>query len=136
MALALNKGTNGFFDIEFKDGKIVLEDNDLSFAKHNLLCFGRAYKELIPASYKRNGYIGSYLEKRQLYSLCWIGYIDGIINDTTIDFIKKSFNFSCDRDFNNGLTSKTIKIVDIIKTGNNELSITINISGEDLVLNF
>jgi len=136
MALSLNKGINDFFDIEFKDGKIVSEDNDLSFAKHNLLCIGRAYKELIPTSYKRNGYLGSYLEKRQLYSLCWIAYIDGVINDTTIDFIKKNFNFSCNKDFNDGLTSKIIKIVDIIKTGNNELSITINISGGDLVLNF
>lgn len=136
MAWALNKNTKkGYFDIEFKNGAIIQEDNNLSFAKHNLLCFGRAYKELIPTQEKRSGYIGSYLEKRQLYSLCWVGYINGVINDKTLDFINIEFDSSCNRDFNNNLINKKIKIIDILKTADYEISIKINISEEDLILN-
>lgn len=137
MAWSLVKNNNkNYFDIEFKNGAIVKEDNNLSFAKHNLLCFGRAYKELIPTSYKQEGYIASYLEQRPIFSIAWIGYVEQTISDKTIEFIKSNFNFACNRDLNNKIINKSIKITDVLKTAEYELSISINIMEEDLILNF
>ena len=110
---------NGVFDISFSNGTIATEDNNISFAKHNLLCFGRINKDLTNSYENRAGTMADVFEADKFFSIAWVGYIEGIIQEKSLEFIKSSFNKSCDKDLANNLVDKKIRITDIIETNKN-----------------
>ncbi len=127
--VAFEQNENGEYTISYENGQIKREKAELSWAKHNLLCFGRLNKILTKNPRKRSGDIGNFLESSNFYSTCWAYYLEGIINTTTMKNIIQEFNASCSRDLNNKLFSNDISLKSITKLDKNTLNFTIEVGG-------
>lgn len=130
-AIAFTQDKDGKFGITFKDGKIVKEPNEVSFAKHNLLCFGRLNKNLTKNQQLRQGCVGSILEGRNLYSTAWSHYMEGNITLDTMKRLIQDYNAACDRDYKAGLIDKKIKLKSVTKLDKNSLQFKIQIGEQD-----
>jgi len=127
--IALEQNEKGEFTISYENGMLKREKSELSWAKHNLLCFGRLSKILTKNPRKRNGDIGNFLENNNFYSTCWSYYLEGVINLATMNEIIREFNSSCSRDQSRGLFSNNIKLKSITKLDKNTLNFIIEIGG-------
>lgn len=131
-SIALVSDSNGKFNFEYKDGILVREKSENSFAKHNIYCFGRLDPNLTVDPLLRKGFSGSVFESRQMYSIAWAYYQEGDITLSAMEGIIREFNLSCDADFKLGLFEKKIVMKSITKTNKNSILIKIEIGGEDL----
>jgi hypothetical protein len=127
--IALEQNKNGEFTISYENGKLKREKAELSWAKHNLLCFGRLNKLLTKNPRKRNGDIGNFLEGTNFYSTCWSLYREGVINLATMNEIIREFNSSCSRDLAKGFFDNKITLKSITKLDKYTLNFTIEIGG-------
>lgn len=130
-AIALTQDRNGQFEFTYANGAMVRESSELSFAKHNLFCFGRLNINLTINPLLRRGSIGSALENRELYSAAWLYYLEGNINFDAMQKIISEFNRACDRDFNAGLIAKKISLKSITKLDKTSLGFKIQIGSEN-----
>lgn len=129
--VALEQDKDGRFSISYENGALKREKAELSWAKHNLLCFGRIssiFTNKNPRS--RRGDIGNFLEKKSLYSDCWSVYVEGIINIPTMKYIIQSFNSACSRDLKEESFDDKIELTSIRKLDKNTLNFTIEVGGE------
>lgn len=137
-SIALQQDKNGQFSLNYKNGMLVREANEVSFAKHNLLCQGRLNKNLTINPKLRSGSLGSTLENFELYSTAWIYFAEGNMSFEAMEKIIGEFNRACNRDFQAKLITQRIFLKSItkldknsllfkIKFGNQEQEYTINI---------
>lgn len=135
--VALNKDKNGQFTISYENGKLKREQAELSFAKHNLLCFGRGNKNIAKNPTLRRGAIGDFLEGSPLYSNAWIYYLEGVITLNSMQKIIQFFNAACNRDFKNKLFENRIALQSVRKLDKNTIQFTINIGNapKDIIIN-
>jgi aminoglycoside N3'-acetyltransferase len=122
---------NNEWDIEIQNGICVTEDKHQSFAKHNLLCFGRADKNIIGSQIKRNGYYGVSLSGIEMYSQTWLYYLEASLTSPTINQIISEFESSCQRDKRAGLIESDIKITDYKRLDKNKVQLTLKV-GDNL----
>jgi hypothetical protein len=130
-AIALIQDKNGSFNIKYKEGLLVREESEVSFAQHNLLCFGRLDQNFTQNPLLRKGSALSVLEGRLIYSTSWLYYLEGDIDLESIKKLIADFNQACDRDYKEGLFEKRIVLKNIIKIGKNSLLIKIVIGTQD-----
>lgn len=127
--VAINQNENGVYTISYENGMLKRENSSVSIAKHNLLCFGRLNKNLTKNQKGRLGDIGNYLESKPNFSICWMYYREGIINQQTMQKIIEEFNNSCDRDLKNKVIDKKVILKSVRKLDRNVLGFTISIGG-------
>lgn len=106
---------DGNFTIEFENGKIKRGSAEQSFALHNLLCFGRLNKTLIPRGSFGGGWAGSIAYVKEFFSPAWSYYKEGNFTTTELRGIINEFNKACDRDYRAGLIQNKIIINKIYK---------------------
>lgn len=135
--VALEQNNNGEFTISYEKGILKREKAEVSFAKHNLLCFGRLNKIFTKNPRARRGDIGNFLENANLYSICWSFYLEGVINFQTMKNIIAEFNSSCSRDKLKGLFDEKTTLTSISKLDKNTLNFRIEVGGNpsDITIN-
>lgn len=106
---------DGNFTIEFENGKIKRGSPEQSFALHNLLCFGRLDKTLIPKGSFGGGWAGSAAYAKDFFSAAWSYYKEGNFTTTELRGVINEFNKACDRDYRAGLIKNKIIINNIYK---------------------
>lgn len=128
--IALIQDKEGKFSVRYKDGDFVMESSEISFAKHNLLCFGRLNRNLTINPKLRKGDLGSFLENNELFSTAWLYYMESNI---TLEGMRKligEFNRACERDFKLGLFENRILLKNITKLSKNSLLFKIQIGNQ------
>lgn len=125
--IALEQDENGEFAIAYENGCLKRELSELSWAKHNLLCFGRLNRLLTRNPRKRNGDLGNFLESSNFYSTCWSYYLEGVINLATMNEIIREFNAACSRDQSKGFFDNKIILSQIRKLDKNTIHFTIKV---------
>ena len=124
--IALTQDKDKIFRITYKDGKLVRERSEISFAKHNLFCFGRLDRNLTINPTLRRGFAGSVMENREMYSTAWNSYREGSVTTDTENRIISIFNQACDRDLKFGLFELPIRLISIQRL--DKTSLLFNIS--------
>lgn len=127
--VALEQNSDGKFIISYENGKLKRERGELSWAKHNLFCFGRLNRLFTTNRKARRGDIGNFLENSNLYSICWSFYVEGVITFQTMKKTIEEFNSACSRDYKSGLFDNKIQLKSIRKLDKNTLNFTIEIGG-------
>lgn len=127
---------NGNYTLATKNGKLKTNEPEISYIQHNLLCFGRASKTLISEPRNRNGWSGEFNDNESKFSLAWIYYLEGSIDESSVGGIVREFNKACERDLKRGLFSNKILLQSVIKLDNSSLLFKINIGGinQDIVI--
>jgi hypothetical protein len=123
--------TNGRWDIEIQNGKIVKENIYSSYLKHNFLCFGRGDRNIVELPEYRRGTIQSLLSNKEYFSQAWIYFLEGNITLENINKIIQEVNIACQRDKRLGLIDKNIEVKSVIKLDKNKLSFTYVVGSEE-----
>lgn len=127
--ISLQQNSQGKFTISYENGQLKREKSEISWAKHNLFCFGRLNRLFTKNRKARRGDIGNFLEGSDLYSICWSFYVEGVINLKTMQEIVTQFNSSCLRDQRKGYFDNKTQLKSITKLDKNTLNFTIEIGG-------
>lgn len=137
MSIALNKNSDGYFTISFKDGVFVTEEPEMSYIKHNLMVFGRLETRLNENRKARNGNAIDALLGQEHFSKAWIYFKEGLITQDNIKDLVREFNRACNRDLNLGLFKKQITLNSVVKTSRGTLLFKISVGGDpvDLTIN-
>lgn len=125
--VALLQDKTGTFQFQYENGRLKTESIDLSYAKHNLLCFGRLNKNLTINPLLRRGFMGKILENRNFYSTAWVDYLEGNTASASLNSMITEFNAACNRDLTNGLITERIILQTITKLDRNTIQFTIMI---------
>jgi hypothetical protein len=125
---------DGEFGVVYENGMLKQEDQNISWVKHNLLCFGRADRNLTVNPTLRKGSLGEFLEGRKLYSNAWKYYLGQNITDDNLKGIKTEFNNACNRDFLLGYITKRISMISCVKTGKNSVLCKVQIGDNQIDL--
>ena len=129
-AISLKSDGEKGYCLSYENGKLVREMAEISFAKHNILCFGRLNRNLTKNPKLRRGSVVDFLESRSLYSTAWQYFLEGTINPRTSKLIIGDFNKSCDKDHKKGLFKNRISLVSITKLDKTILLFNIKIGSE------
>ena len=129
--IALEQKDN-VFGLVYENGMLKQEDQNVSWIKHNLLCFGRADKNLTVNPTLRKGSLGEFLEGRKLYSNSWRYFLAQNITDDNLSGIKTEFNNACSRDFLLGFMTKKATMISVVKTGKNSVLCKIQIGDNQI----
>lgn len=121
---------NGEFTVIAENGKLKKESSELSYVKHNLLCFGRADKNSIVEPLNRNGSTIEYNDQRAYFSKAWIYFLEGNITESNMIGIINEFNKACDRDLKNGLFTKKISLKSISRLDKTTLLFKVDIGSQ------
>lgn len=130
MNIALIKNEEGYYNLKYKNGTLVTEDPEMSYIKHNLLCFGRLNRNFTEVNNNRLGSAISSLEGREMYSTSWNYFKEGLITQENVRNLVQEFNRACNRDYNLGLFNKKIKLETVSRLDKETLIFTINVGGE------
>ena len=129
--VALIQDNEGKFNLNYSEGVLVREDSEISFTKHNLLCFGRLDNNLTKNPTLRNGSASAVLESRLIYSTSWSYYMEGDISLEAMKRIIVDFNTACDRDYKAGLFEERIVLKNITKIDSNSILLRVRIGAQD-----
>jgi len=121
---------NGEFTVVAENGRLKMEPAELSYVKHNLLCFGRADKYLIPEASNRQGSTMEYNDQRPYFSKAWVYFLEGNITDSNLTEIINEFNKACDRDLKAGLFTRKISLKTISRLDKATLLFNVDIGGQ------
>jgi hypothetical protein len=121
---------NGVFTLKTEKGKLKREEPELSYLKHNFMCFGRADKQLIAEPANRRGWSGEATLNSPEFSKAWVYFKEGSIKSSAMNGIVNEFNNACNRDFKRGLFPRKITINEIIKLEKNNLLIKVLIGNQ------
>lgn len=121
---------NGQFTVIAEKGKLKKELSEVSYLKHNLLCFGRADKYLITEPLNRNGSTLEFNDKTPKFSKAWVYFLESGITDNNMYSIISEFNKACDRDFRAGLFSRKISLKTISRLDKTTLLFKVEIEGQ------
>jgi hypothetical protein len=125
------QNTDGLWDVEIQNGKIVKENIYFSYLKHNFLCFGRGDRNIVELPEYRRGTIQSLLSNKEYFSQAWIYFLEGSITLENINKIIQEVNIACQRDKRLGLIDKNIEVKSVIKLDKNKLSFTYVVGSEE-----
>lgn len=129
--VALLQDSNGEFGLKFENGTIVEEPVEVSFAKHNLFCFGRLNKNATKNPLLRRGSILSFLTDKDVFSVAWVYYLEGVITSSNMTKIINEFNRACDRDLKAGLIENSVYLKSVSKLDKTTVLFKIEIGGQD-----
>jgi len=121
---------NGEFTVVAENGKLKTEPAELSYIKHNLLCFGRADNYSIAESTNRNGCTMEFNDKQSYFSKAWIYFLEGSITPENVSGVIREFNKACDRDLRAGLFNRKIFLKEVTRIDKNTLVFKIDINGQ------